>query len=459
MPIKPPTGASVDWSHHLSRGLAAFWLFNEGAGNIIKDVALKNNGVASGGPLWVSGKNGSALSLVSSPSDDKVTVPGTSSLNITGAITISAYIKTGASYGDRGRIIDNGKTLFLVDNTNVSNGLSYVTDGAAVSISAAGIIALNRWHHLVVTYPGGASVPSFYVNGVFIGLGNTTLAAPAGTLAATTIGNNAGNTRPFNGYIDNIRIYNRVLSLSEIQEITSNQYAGLVQQRVPVLLSVTTGTTYTLTCSATSFSATGQNSIFTRGIRLTSSVTNFSVTSVNALISYRRILTASVTSFTVTGINALFSHVRSLIASATSFIVTPQNAILTYTPYVPAGTVYTLTCSVTAFSVTAVNAGLSHGRTLSASVTAFSSTGIDAVLSRGYRMTASVTAFTATGIDALFSRSIRLTASVIHYIATGIQAGLTYVDGSIVYPLQIIIANTGKVAVWSGNTNKYIQVN
>jgi len=212
----------------------------------------------------------------------------------------------------------------------------------------------------------------------------------------------------------------------------------------------------TLVASVTTFAVTGVNAILSRGMRLTTSVTAFSVTGVDALLSYGRRLVASVASFTVTDINALFSYTRTLVASVTTFTATGQDAILTYSA---GGTVYTLTATVTSFTATTVQAGLSHVRRMIGSVSAFSVTTVDASLSFTRRMIASVTAFSVTGIDAIFSRSINLVAQVTNYTVTGINAVLTYVDGSITYPLQIIIANTGKVAVWTGSGNKYIQVN
>ena len=36
---KPPPGASVDWGNSINRGLISWWLFNEGAGARVADIA------------------------------------------------------------------------------------------------------------------------------------------------------------------------------------------------------------------------------------------------------------------------------------------------------------------------------------------------------------------------------------------------------------------------------------
>src|SRR3990167_11398888 len=88
---KPPAGASVDWSHSLSRELVGFWLFNENGGLRAFDIARKNDGILTGGPTWVSGNFGPALSF--DGSNDYVLVNDNSALDVTGALTASVWFK------------------------------------------------------------------------------------------------------------------------------------------------------------------------------------------------------------------------------------------------------------------------------------------------------------------------------------------------------------------------------
>ena len=73
---------------------------------------------------------------------------------------------------------------------------------------------LNTWTHLAVTYD--ASVLRLYVNGAASGT-----AVVAGTIPASTgvlrIGGNSVWAEWFAGQIDEVRVYNRALTQSEIQ--------------------------------------------------------------------------------------------------------------------------------------------------------------------------------------------------------------------------------------------------
>jgi hypothetical protein len=85
----------------------------------------------------------------------------------------------------------------------------------------ANTVALGAWQHVALTYDTGSAAnrPIFYRNGVVVT--TTVQTAPAGSRssdAASTlsIGNTTALDRTFDGAIDDVRIYNRILSASEI---------------------------------------------------------------------------------------------------------------------------------------------------------------------------------------------------------------------------------------------------
>ncbi|MDZ4198899.1 MAG: LamG-like jellyroll fold domain-containing protein, partial [Kiritimatiellia bacterium] len=78
-------------------------------------------------------------------------------------------------------------------------------------------IEAGVWTHIVVTFDGGTLKKTLYVNGV-----STNKTAPSFAVNSSTkfrIGALAANSWPFNGAIDDVRVYNRVLSEQEIGEI------------------------------------------------------------------------------------------------------------------------------------------------------------------------------------------------------------------------------------------------
>ena len=108
------------------------------------------------------------------------------------------------------------------------NGLYYFVNSgsvnAATTIGPAQVI--NTWYHCVVTYVPSVSV-SFYLNGTVVSSVTTGVPSSLGAGTIFKIGDaNLANTyRPFAGYIDDLRIYNRALSSAEITALANNSYA------------------------------------------------------------------------------------------------------------------------------------------------------------------------------------------------------------------------------------------
>jgi len=237
---KPPTNL----------GLVGYWSMNENTGTIATDFSGNGNrGILTGGPTWVDGKRGKALSF--DANDDLVNVGTPTSLNITGALTISAWIypRTFGSVGSsfRGRIVDKendfatGYAFSLYDPN--TGGVGVPNDTFALFINASGgnlncfgndnSIVLNTWQHVAVTLDSSKNcIP--YVNGA---KATTTSGFIMGSFPTTgsnsfTIGNNSGNTREFNGSLDEVRVYNRALSASEIQALYKSGAVKIVQTAI-----------------------------------------------------------------------------------------------------------------------------------------------------------------------------------------------------------------------------------
>src|SRR5204863_504521 len=98
--------------------------------------------------------------------------------------------------------LNNGQLQFLIG------------DGASGTSLGSGTFspALNRWYHVAVSRSG--SLFSFYVDGVLSSTGTSAAAIPA-ISASLTIGQ-AENLYFLGGQEDEVTIYNRALSATEI---------------------------------------------------------------------------------------------------------------------------------------------------------------------------------------------------------------------------------------------------
>lgn len=200
-------------------GLIAAYDFDQGAGTMLTDVSGNgNHGVISGAVWTGTGKYGRALSF--DGIDDWVSIGDAPSLDLTSTMTLEAWVRPTSLGGD-------SRTVILKERPGGRAYALYATDGASrppagyVAVgtnerSAVGssVLPANTWSHLAVTYNG--SVLRLFVNGV---LARSRTASGGGVVSTGTLrlGGNAVWGQFFSGQLDDVRLYNRVLTASEIQ--------------------------------------------------------------------------------------------------------------------------------------------------------------------------------------------------------------------------------------------------
>lgn len=176
-----------------------------------------NTGYNNGSSGWTtSGKYGNALKF--DGVDDYVSVSDSTSLNIIDKITVEAWINVKEDVLSdiitkyNGTVLPYHLVYLATDDT-----IRIYMGGESTSNSAYKVISLNEWYHVAGIYDGTNTL--IYVNGI-IGTNATTPLAPICTIGDVYIGARYDGNKPFNGTIDEVKIYNRALSPSEI----SNSY-------------------------------------------------------------------------------------------------------------------------------------------------------------------------------------------------------------------------------------------
>jgi PKD repeat protein len=196
-------------------GLVAAYGFDERSGTTTADASVnRNNGTVSNATWTTAGQFGSALSF--NGSNSVVTVSDSASLDLTQGLTLEAWVFPTALGGWRPILFKPGGTLLcyvLQGSSNPSGVPSLGLSVAYPNVMAPNPLPLNTWSHLAGTYNGVTM--ALYVNGVQVASQSQTGTLATSTDAVTIGGDTAGND--WSGLIDEVRVYNRALSASEIQ--------------------------------------------------------------------------------------------------------------------------------------------------------------------------------------------------------------------------------------------------
>ncbi|MCP5299107.1 MAG: DUF1566 domain-containing protein [Chromatiaceae bacterium] len=208
----------------LNMGLVGHWKLDETSGTVAADNSGNGNNGTMQGSLnatndSVAGKVGTALKF--DGMDDYINIGTSTILDGVSAVSVSAWVKTtdiGAIFTDHysdsfWETVELGTDHFIV---NSSNAL-----GTRQMVSFAESIKDDSWHHVVGVWDG--SDIELYDNGV---LANTASApsSPWNSARPFTIGARMSSVAPgthseLEALIDDVRIYSRALSASEVSQL------------------------------------------------------------------------------------------------------------------------------------------------------------------------------------------------------------------------------------------------
>ncbi len=209
-PICPPI---------VPEGYVAWWRFEGDT----TDLTGNNDGTIFGNPQYVSGVNGTT-GLKFDGDGDYVNVTNDTTIKAQRPMSVMAWVKRDAvgeydylfykmGSGNKGwwlLIRDIDDIRFGFPGVNFVDSISTITD--------------IQWHHIAVTIASEGNV-NFYIDGVNAGTAN--LAAPIITSYPLRMGtkvNTSGTITDYSNFtIDEVMIYDRVLSTEEIQDIYLTQ--------------------------------------------------------------------------------------------------------------------------------------------------------------------------------------------------------------------------------------------
>jgi hypothetical protein len=212
--LKPIRGLRLNKSHPLARGLVSCWLMNEGSGNKVFNLSGSgHDGTFTGTALsWNSGKFGPAVNL---PGSDEYVNVGPGFPSLVNAGTISVWFNTTVlAPNPEGVIV--GATKSASERIEIAVGnlstFSVIYFNGSDFFGASESSSLG-WHHIALVMNNGAITG--YLNGILMdGTLDTKGMSSDDNFA---IGAAIGTTPDyFNGKVDNVMVWTRTLSASEI---------------------------------------------------------------------------------------------------------------------------------------------------------------------------------------------------------------------------------------------------
>lgn len=231
--FKPPVGTTVNWGHPLSKNLIGCWLFNEGGGSQVFDLARPGSRAVlstPANPVWVNTQIGPGVQSATGSNYLQENFPNT-------AFPITIVVL--ASLAD----LVNTQNFFSHDDGATGVGYFINAQGApyVLQLTIQGVNhyrftnfvpVVNQLYFFAVTCDknGGTTTgywakpgQSLQVQSVALGsLGNTSSKVGFGGFSGTA----QGTQTLAAGYF-----WNRVLTLAELQQLNANPYVFLTPPR------------------------------------------------------------------------------------------------------------------------------------------------------------------------------------------------------------------------------------
>jgi len=210
-----------------SSNLISHWAFDENSGTTAIDSSGNNiNGTLKNGPIWNAGIKGNCIKF--DGIDDRVECGPNTTLEMgTGDFSVSAWVKMGTSQSSYPTVLSKGGTSntnagywFYLSGQKIKFTFGDGTQRMSTSSNSINVLD-NNWHHLAVSVDRDGNTV-FYFDGINAGTYDVSSFNGkdiTNSSRALIIGTTGGSTSMLNGYIDDVKMFNKALSQTEIGEL------------------------------------------------------------------------------------------------------------------------------------------------------------------------------------------------------------------------------------------------
>lgn len=222
----------------LKDGLLVYYPLN---GNVLDSSGLNNHG-KNEFVSFVADRKGKISAGNFNGTSSRILIKNNPALNLNGDFTISCWFKADSIYDQPGTVKvilskhvsgdgKNGYVMGLWNNSssNFSQGIinfsapPFYTD-ATYPKGNSGVVLINKWYHYLCTYSRLTSTLNYFLDGKLIDsknlkFGDFTNAVDVQVGAAFNYGSTTTGISFFNGTIDEVRIYDRVVTNEEVVKL------------------------------------------------------------------------------------------------------------------------------------------------------------------------------------------------------------------------------------------------
>lgn len=207
-----------------STGLVAYWMFDGNANDYSRNG---NNG--SGTSISAASDRNSVSNQAYgfNGSSSYVSVPDNTALRLNSTdFTLNAWVKISSYTSNMMLLGKRSSTAGGWGWSITSSGYDFFGPGGGLTSSTGTtFISTGTWHMVSVSYKYSTGTLTHYVDGVAAGSYSSGFPTPTSVTDALYVGrDDIGPNYFFNGAIDDVRIYNKLLSATEISNLYNTNY-------------------------------------------------------------------------------------------------------------------------------------------------------------------------------------------------------------------------------------------
>lgn len=177
--------------------------------------------------------NGTAASFIAAPNS--------ATLNLTGNFTLEAWLNPVNSVSPplqmimdkRNGVNPSGYTLYL------SNGKVAIATNSSMRLIGSNVLPNNIWTHVSVAFNSSTDLFSIYLNGQLDASGSSINSEPISNTDSLKIGKGSGSINSFAGIMDEVRIWERTLSSTEVSKFRRTTLGSSTGAYTSLILSYT----------------------------------------------------------------------------------------------------------------------------------------------------------------------------------------------------------------------------